>query len=193
MELFEAIAGRRSIRKYKDTPIAEDDIRDIINAGCMAPSGTNIQPWYYVAISNPEALRELREIAAKGAQGFLPKLAERFKEHPEVIKTTMSFVSNMGNAPLVILAFLRINDAAGRRDTMIQSVAAGIQNMMLAAYSKGIGSCWMTALVTGGVGPLVKERFAPDRGDLVATITFGYPDQEVKAPKRKDDRYEIII
>lgn len=192
MELKDAIYGRRSVRKYKDTPIAEEDIREIIEAGCMAPSGTNLQPWYFVAISNQEKMKELQEIAGRGAIGFLPELTERFKDHPEVIDSTTQFIGKLGNAPLVVLAFLRINDAPGGKNTMVESVSAAIQNMILMAYDKGIGSCWMTALITGGVAEDIRQHFAPERGDLVATITFGYPDQEPKMPKRKDDRFEIL-
>ena len=193
MELKDAIYGRRSIRKYKDTPISEEDIREIVEAGTMAPSGTNIQPWYYVAIASSETLEELKVISGKGASNFECILLERFKDHPEVIKPTTSFVASLGNAPLVVLCFLRPAKIESGRDTMIQAVAAGIQNMCLTAYSKGIGSCWLTALIRGGVAEEIRERFAPGRGELLATVTFGYPDIEPKAPKRKDDRMEFIL
>ena len=193
MELKDAIYGRRSIRKFKDIPISEEDIREIVEAGTMAPSGTNIQPWYYVAIAHPETLEELRKIAAKGAEGATPMLAERFKDHPEVVKPTTSFIATFGNAPLVVLVFLRPQNVESGRDTMIQGIGAGIQNMLLTAYEKGIGSCWMTALISGGVGEEIRLRFAPDKGELVATVAFGYSEQDPKMPKRKDDRSEFIL
>lgn len=193
MELKDAIYGRRSYRKFKDLPVSEEDIREIIEAGTMAPSGTNVQPWYYVAVSDPAALEELRSIAGVGSEGFRPRLEERFKDHPEVIKPTTSFIATFGGAPLVVLAFLRQPDVVDGRDTMVQSVAAGIQNMILTAYSKGIGSCWMTALITGGVADNIRARFAPERGELIATVAFGYSDQEPKMPKRKDDRTEFVM
>ena len=192
MELKDAIYGRRSVRKFKDIPVSEEDINEIVEAGTMAPSGTNVQPWYYVAVSDPATLEELRNIAGRGAEGFRPQLEERFKDHPEVIKPTTSFVSSFGGAPLVILAFLRPQTIESGRDTMVQSVAAGIQNMILTAYSKGIGSCWMTALISGGVAEDIRARFAPDKGELIATVAFGYSDQEPKMPKRKDDRTAFI-
>ena len=193
MELKDAIYGRRSVRKFKDIPINEEDIREIVEAGTMAPSGTNIQPWYYVAIAHPQTLEELRNIAVRGAEGCRPMLEDRFKEHPEIVKPTTSFISSFGNAPLVVLAFLRPQNVTSGRDTMLQGIAAGIQNMMLTAYEKGIGSCWMTALITGGVAEEIRLRFAPDKGELVATVAFGYSDQEPKMPKRKDDRCEYIL
>lgn len=193
MELMDAIYGRRSYRKFRPDPVSQEDIKAIVEAGTMAPSGTNIQPWYFIAISNSEKLEELREIAGRGAEGFRPKLESRFKDHPEVVKSTTSFIGTFGYAPVVILCFIRQPEVESGRDTIIQSVAAAIQNMCLAAYDKGIGSCWMSALINGGVAEDIRAKFAPDRGELVATLALGYSDQEPKAPKRKDDRVEYIF
>ena len=57
MELKEAIYGRRSVRKYDGRPIAEEDIREIIEAGVMAPNASNFQPWYFMAVANPEKIK----------------------------------------------------------------------------------------------------------------------------------------
>ena len=64
MNVTEAIRGRRSIRKYKKTPISEQDIREIIEAGLMAPSASNLQPWYFVAVSRRDKLDKIIEMAA---------------------------------------------------------------------------------------------------------------------------------
>ncbi len=192
MELKDAIQGRRSIRKYTDKPVSQDDIREIVEAGIMAPSATNTQPWYFVAVSNPAVLEELRAIAAEGAARFRPRLEQRFPDHPDVVTTTTSFVGTQGFAHFVLLAFLRKPDADVTDSPSVQSVAAAIQNMILTAYDKGIGSCWMTSLSDKETGAKLKERFAPDRGEFVAMVTFGYPEREAKMPKRKDGRVEFI-
>ena len=75
---------------------------------------------------------------------------------------------------------------------IMQSVAAAIENLILMAWSKGIGSCWMTAATVCQVDQELHDRFAPDKGPLVAMITLGYPDETPKAPKRKEGRAEII-
>ena len=193
MELKDVIYGRRSIRKFKEQQISEQDIREIVDAGIMAPSATNIQHWYFIAICNPEALSELRDIAADGAAAFREKLEKRFPDHPDVVASTTNFIGSLGNAPFVVLAFLRSPEQEADNSPAVQSVAAAIENMVLAAYDKGIGSCWMTSLSAGDAAEAIHERFAPDRGSLLAIVTFGYPDQEPKCPKRKDDRVEFII
>ena len=193
MELREAINGRRSVRKFKADAISPQDIKEIVEAGIMAPSGTNIQPWYFIAVSNPDALSELREIASTGALVFREALEKRFPDHPEVVASTTNFIGSLGQAPFVVLAFMRSPKPEDKNNAAVQSVAAAIENMILTAYEKGIGSCWMTSLSDGAAAEAIHERFAPDRGEFLALVTFGYPDQEPKCPKRKDDRVEYIF
>ena len=78
------------------------------------------------------------------------------------------------------------------RDGAMQSVSAAIENVLLAAWAKGIGSCWLCAPQRMGFGPAFQRRFAPDKGEFVAAVTLGYPDQQPKMPPRRDGRYLIV-
>ena len=194
MDLKDAIYGRRSIRKFTDQPISDEDIKEIMEAGTMAPSGMNMQPWHFVAIKNPDALNELKGFISAGISSFSAQLEKRFPTHPEVVKETSSFVETLGGAPFCVLAFIRKPDYSTSVSTITQSIAAAIENMLLTAYSKGIASCWLTAPNEAGAACAIHERFAPDKGDFVALVTFGYPAMEAKAPKRhNDDRIEYIF
>ena len=192
MEIREAIYGRRSIRKYKSQALDQKDIIDLLEAGTMAPSAVNYQPWYFVAVQSPETLQEIKDIMQEAAATLDPILRERFPKHPQVVSDTKRFVGLLGDAPLCVLAFINKPDYKKSDSTLIQSVSAAIENMLLMAYDKGIGSCWLTAPLETGVDSALKDRFAPDKGDMVAMLTFGYPDQEPRMPKRKPERYEII-
>ena len=63
---------------------------------------------------------------------------------------------------------------------------------VLAIWAKGIGSCWLSAPQRMGFGPAFQRRFAPDKGEFVAAVTLGYPDQQPKMPPRRDGRYLIV-
>ena len=76
--------------------------------------------------------------------------------------------------------------------TITQSVAAAIENMLLSATEKGLGSCWLTAPVEAGAGDQLREAFAPGKGELVALLTLGYPEVIPEMPKRKQGRYVIL-
>ena len=194
MEIKEAIYGRRSVRKYDGRPIKEEDIREIIEAGLMAPNASNYQPWYFVAVSNQEKLQEVKDIMARAAEILTPSLTARFEKYPQVVAETKQFISMMGNAPCCILAFLLKDDADyERKETeFVQSVAAALENMLLTAYSKGISSCWLTGPIEAEMDVILREKFAPDKGKMLAMITLGYSDQKPKAPRRREGRYEII-
>ena len=192
MELQEIIRERRSYRKYNDKKVSGEDLKEIVEAGLWAPSATNIQPWYFVAIANEEVMEELRAIAGKGSIAFKEKLMQRFPDHPEVVRDTTSFIGTLGGAPCAVLAFARAESLNGDSPA-IQSIGAAIENMILTAYGKGIKSCWLTSLSRGETADKIHERFAPERGELEAVVVFGYSDQEAKAPKRKDDRAEFIL
>lgn len=195
MEFREVIYGRRSVRKYMDKPVSEEDIREILEAGMMAPSASNFQPWYFVAISNKEKLKSVTETMAKASEILLPSLERRFPNHPGVVAETRQFLSLLGNAPVCVLAFLYKDDSEYKRKEteFLESTAAAIQNMLLAAYDKGINSCWLTAPLESGMDIALREEFAPDKGRMVAMLTFGYSEQKAKMPRRREGRYKIIV
>lgn len=190
MELMEAIKNRRSIRKFTDEPVPREKIEKLMEAAMWAPSGQNLQPWYFVALTKKEDLSYL--FAEMGTTAFTErkKLEARFKNNPEVIEETMEFLNAMGGASTIVLAFLNKPDY---RDDMVpscvESVSAAMQNMVLAAYAEGLGSCWVEAVCLAG--DALRDRFAPDHGKLIGGIILGYPAMEARPIKRKEGRYEI--
>ena len=191
METRETLLTRRSIRRYKPDPIPEGDLREILEAGLYAPSAINLQHWYFVVIQDPKALEEVKEVMGGVVEKFTPVLEQRFSRNPEQVGITNRFLSTLGGAPVCVLVFLLKPDYPDR-DGAMQSVSAAIENMLLAAWDKGIGSCWLSAPQRMGFGPELQRRFAPDKGEFVAMITLGYPDAQPKAPPRRDGRYTIV-
>lgn len=189
MDLKEAIYGRRSVRKYTDQAISDTDLNELLEAGTWAPSGVNLQPWYFVVCRSEEAMIRLNKIMGGTIFGLTKVLNERFKSNPEVIDETLNFVKSMGGAKVCILTFLQ-RDNYDEELAAIESSAAAMQNIVLTAYSKGIASCWLTAPLH--VEDELRAEFAPDKGRLIAAITLGYPAVEPKAPKRKEGRITII-
>ena len=189
MELKEAIYGRRSVRKYSDKNISDEDLKEIIEAGLWAPSAVNLQPWYFVVCRSDDALKSLNQIMGGSIFGLTKVLNNRFKSNPEVIEETVNFVKSLGGAKTVILTFLQQEDY-DEKIAAIESAAAAMQNIVLTAYSKGIASCWLTAPLH--VEKELSEKFAPGKGPLLAAITLGYSDACPRAPRRKDGRFVII-
>ena len=191
MDTREALLTRRSIRRYKSDPIPESDLRDILEAGLCAPSAINLQHWYFVAVQDPAAMEEVRQIMSGVVEKFTPVLEQRFARNPEQIGITNKFLSTLGGAPVCLLVFMLKPDYPDR-DGAMQSISAAMENVLLAAWDKGIGSCWLSAPQRMGFGPAFQQRFAPDKGEFVAAITLGYPDQQPKMPPRRDGRYTLV-
>ena len=192
METREALAGRRSVRLYrKDLPVSQEDLTAILDSACMAPSAINLQHWYLVVLRSAEAMSDFKAIMRRVSDKFHPILKDRFAKNPETIRDTETFLSSLGGAPVCILAFFLKNDYPDR-DGAMQSVSAALENLMLAAWDRGLGTCWMSAPQRMGFGPEIQERFAPGKGEFVAAVTLGYPEKVGPMPRRREGRYTIV-
>ena len=191
METREALAGRRSVRLYRKDPVSQEDLTAILESACMAPSAINLQHWYFVVVRSPEAMADFKEIMGRVSDKFHPILKDRFAKNPETVRDTETFLNSLGGAPVCILAIFLKNDYPDR-DGAMQSVSAALENLMLAAWDRGLGTCWMSAPQRMGFGPELNARFAPDKGEFVAAVTLGYPAKVPPMPRRREGRYTIV-
>lgn len=191
MDAMEMLLGRRSIRKYQDTPIPKAELETVLEAATYAPSAVNLQHWYFVAVQGEERMAELRELMCRVTEKFHPVLSARFANHPQEVTRTERFLTSLGGAPVCVLAFF-FKDNYPDRDGAMQSVSAAVENLLLAAWAREIGSCWMTAPLRMGFGEEIRQKYAPDKGEFVAAITLGYPAETADCPPRKEGRYTIL-
>lgn len=191
MDTLKVILERRSIRKYRQVAVTDELLEEIVQAGLYAPSGVNLQPWYFVVVRTPEKMAQVRALMTIVALHFNPILQERFHDHPEVIEQTNNFLVTLGDAPACVLVFAnKKND--GARDNVIESVSAAIQNMQLAAWNRGIGSCWIGAPNHVDCGGLFEAAFACDHGEFIAALPLGYPAEDPRPGRRKSGRCLFI-
>ncbi len=189
MDLYEAIKGRRSIRKFKADPVPKEVLERLLEMATWAPSGMNRQNWYFLVITG-DRKEALVDIVGKGYEHVEPVLKEVFAEKPQVWKATERFFKGLGGAPVLVLAYFM--PTRERQETSIQTVAAAIQNLLLAAHAEGLGACWMTGPLH--VAQQINTFLGMDDKTLVAVIPMGYPDESSPAPRRKPNRvvYEGI-
>lgn len=188
MDALKVILERRSIRRYRPVPVPDDLLEEIVQAGLYAPSGVNLQPWYFVVVRSPEKMKLVRALMSVVALRFNPILQKRFRDHPEVIAETNNFLVTLGNAPSCVLVFANKRED-GPRDNVIESVSAAIQNMQLAAWNRGVGSCWIGAPNHVDCGALFEAAFGGEHGEFIAALALGYPDEDPAPHKRKSGRY----
>jgi nitroreductase len=183
MDLYEAIKGRRSIRRFKPDPVPKEVLERIFEMATWAPSGMNFQNWHFVVVTG-ERKEALVELASKSYDYIEPVLREVFADKPPVVESIKKFFKRLGGAPVVALAYYK--HSKERPETSIQSVAAAIQNLLLSAYAEGLGACWMTGPVH--VAGQINEFLNIHDKVLVAIIPIGYPDESPPFPKRKPNR-----
>ncbi|MEE9402881.1 MAG: nitroreductase family protein [Desulfobacteria bacterium] len=183
MELYEAIKGRRSIRRFKPDPVPKEVLDRILEMAIWAPSGMNLQNWYFLVVTG-ERKDALVGLASKSYDYIEPVLKEVFAERPPVVEAAKKFFSRLGGAPVLVFAFYE--PTRERPETSVQTVAAAIQNLLLAAHAEGLGTCWMTGPLH--VADQINEFLGIRDKTLVAVIPMGYPDESPPAPKRKQGR-----
>src|SRR5512135_3254027 len=101
MDVFDAINGRKSIRRFKRTPVPDADIRKILDAGRLAPSANNTQPWSFVVIKNRVLLGEMADAIRAMIDRMLP-FAENEKQRQRFAAYKGRYYTFFEHAPVVI-------------------------------------------------------------------------------------------
>jgi F420 biosynthesis protein FbiB-like protein len=181
METLEAIAARRSIRRFLDRPVPRDAIEAILAAAIQAPSAKNAQPWRFVVLEGEEA-RQLAYIMQTSAARLTEAGADTGS-----LPWTAAIVEQ---APVTILVYDARPPAevpeqfhADYRFVMLQSIGAAIQNMLLAAEALGLGSLWICDVLY--CEDEISQWLGHAGDALVAGVTLGYAAESPHARPRR--------
>jgi nitroreductase len=188
VELFDAIYNRRSIRRYKSDPVDDKKIEAILEAGRWAPSWANTQCWRFMVVRDSQIKASVADTLMK------IKLPDRVVDNPaaKAIKTV----------PVLIVVCAEIGKSGGKPgpggggefttdkgDWFMFDTALAVQNMVLAAHALGLGTVIIGAFDAPGAE---KVLGVPPGYRVVTMFPVGVPDQESKAPPRKE-LSEIVI
>lgn len=172
------IKTRFSCRSFLNTPVEDEKLRAVIEAGTYAPSGRNEQSWHFTVIRTEEGKQLLLQAA-----GDTPPPAF-LQVHPG---GTWPFQSDFCGAPVVIVI-------SGRPDVPWPEAGPMLaaENIMLAAHSMGLATLWSTPftkdLFRDGKSAAAKPRLMPLENKPFATLFLGYPAQvPVDRPPRRSD------
>ena len=202
MDFWEAIQNRRSVRKFTKQGVPDEHIKKVLQAAHIAPSGSNKKNWYFIVVKGGETKERMRQAIVDRVDGLLAKINSQ-KAKNEVRSYTQYFTF-FADAPCVIAVVMKPYDSTTARilkmyekntqyasTAGVQSVAASIENMLLAATALGLGSCWMT-------GPLIAKealqkilKIEPPN-ELLALVPIGYPAESHKPHKLADNLTGIM-
>lgn len=168
MELKEAIISRRSVRKYKGDPIPGQTVKELLELAAWAPNGMNTQPWLFVVVEGRDYLKDLSDQCRAYILDIMDELPAL--QNYRTMLSNPDYNIFYGASPLVLIF--------GNQDAFTYSYDCSMaaQNLMLAAWDKGIGSCWIGfARAYCGTPEFKKELNVPPEYQLVAPIILGYP------------------
>ena len=162
MELYAAIRGRRSVRRFAGGPLDRVVLKRIVEAATWAPSGGNAQTWRLVVVTEPARIAKLRTVS--------PGL--------------------LGEPGAVVAVCQDLVDARAKGSTLGETLLApcdaamAAQNLLLAAYAEGLGTCTIASFNRRAVGRLLQ---LPESVEPILLVSVGTPAETPQAPARKTD------
>ncbi len=157
MDVFEAIKNRRSIRQFTDQPIGKDALEKLLDAARWAPTASNQQRWRFVVVTSPP----VKELIRKFAPGI--------------------FVMP---AAFIVICVEKAPDANPWAEaTYLADCSIAAQNIMLAAYEMGIGTCVALSYAKVAVSEILD---LPENVEPLLVLTLGYPAEDPEPPPRLD-------
>lgn len=157
MGLLEIMLKRRSIRKYTDEPITEENLKLIIQAGLLSASGKAKRPWRFIVVRDKELLKKMSDSRIGAAK----------------------MLENAGAAIAVV-------GDEETSDTWIEDCSIAMSNMHLMADSLGVGSCWIQGRLREQSEGISTEEYIrnlldiPDGFRLEAMLSLGMPEKQPK-------------
>lgn len=179
MEFSELVRSRRSHRAFTATPVTEEQIAALLEAGSWAPSPLNLQPWAFVVTTAPDLISKIRQIGEAARQRVLDAGGPGW-----VAKYAMDFVDT---APLAVTVLYDAKKGGlgaffGQPHGALQAASACVQNIMLRAAELDLSSLWFTFFDPADLRPVLG---IPESLDVAGTLLIGHPAAEAKAPPRK--------
>jgi len=170
MEALEAIMTRRSVRKFENRQIPDEDLDTILRAGSYAPSALALQPWAFVVVQNQEFLNTVSDYCKPIMISLMKNAHDGMSDEFRALLESSGY-SIYYHAPTVIMV-------VGKTKSRFREIDCALcaENMMLAAHALGIGSCWIgsTEVAYDNKGLMAGFRI-PEDYSPVGTLVFGYP------------------
>lgn len=196
-QVLEAIATRRSVRRFAPREVPRDLVRELVAAACAAPAPHHGRPWRFVEIG-PESRPRLAEAMAAAWRADL----EADRQPSEVIERSLGRSRRqLTEAPVLLLACLEQERARrwpdrrrrrAERDMYVQSLGAALQNLLLAAHARGLGG-YLKAAPLFCQKAVAQALRLPSGWQPAFLVLLGYPVEGFRPPPRADIRISDFL
>lgn len=174
-QTIEDLISRRSIRKFKDEQISDEDLNTILEAGTYAPTGRDAQSPKIVVIQNSDTIKEFSEWNRSFFSTEVPDDFDPF----------------YGAKTLLIVL------ADSKLPTYVEDGASVLAVLVNAAHAVGVGSCWIhrarDEFASAKGKSLLKEWGIPESYEGIGHVVLGYPDMEMPKPAPRKPDYIVFV
>lgn len=174
IKMLEIIRERQSDRKYTDKPVENEKLARILEAGRLAPSACNAQPWKFVVVNNPGLLSEIADAASEKTLGM-----NTFLKQAPVIIVVVREKPNLSS---------RIGGTLKNKDYSLIDIGIAVENICLQAKAEGLGSCIVGWFNENRIRKILE---IPSEKRVVLILSLGYSQAEKREKKRKPP--EVVI
>ena len=182
------MAKRRTIRDFADTPVPQDLIKTVIRLAGTAPSGANFQPWHFVAISDPETKRAIREAAEEEERAFYDgRASDEWLEALAPLGTD-DHKPFLETAPWLIAVFAQKRGEHGKNYYVTESVGLATGMLITALHSVGLGTLTHTP---APMTFLRKICGRPETEKPFVLLVVGYPAEGCEVPVHALDKKSL--
>ena len=199
MEVKKAIQTRRSIRRYKNRPVPREILVELLEAANLAPTATNRQPWEFVVVhrSHLDRLdRTLRKAFAERVASVSEEVVRQaiqdlpipVDESGDKLEGLGRFYRTLGGAPVAIVVCVPKEEDPWVWKNNISDGSAAIENILLAAWDKGLGTCWLTGPLKTRAHAIASFLDIGEDREIVGIVSLGYPDHQPPTPPKHDIR-----
>jgi nitroreductase len=179
--IFSVIGRQRACRAYRDEPVPDDVIAQLLRAATFAPSAENHQPWDFIVVRDPSRRSEIARLMQRAWEDYGRAFSESRSSPRLLTDVDRGMTGGFATAPVWVVVAADLDRTL---DVTVQSsIYPAVQNLLLAATALGLGS----ALTT--IATLAEELRAllalPTNVQPVAVVPLGYPARPLAPPKRE--------
>lgn len=186
-ETLRSIFGRRSVRHFTDQPVSDEHLTALLNAANSAPSAHNQQSWRFIVLHGQKR-HDLADLVT-GRAGDFPRPSSillRMASRSIISAPVVIAVANTGDLIRHGSDLFQVDKDAARdffRTMEIQSSAAAVENLLLAATSMGLGAVWLGILFL--IKDEVLQFLGEPQGEFMAVIPVGHAAKRTEGPKKR--------
>jgi nitroreductase len=191
MDFYRVIRTQRTITKFKNGNFPKNKMLRILQAANLAPSSSNRQPWNFLIVKK-SSMGQMKAILS---QSYEEKVREcedlSGQEKKNRVDDLKEFYRTFGGAPITIVVYVDKEMHPSRQKNNICDASSAINNLILAAWSEGIGSYWISGLLNEEEAEIRESLRIPEDKEIIGIIPIGIPAHRPKGPPKEDIRSKV--